>query len=180
MNLMNKQIQKCVDILQSQVKNLQNVNNFLYNLELSDESKDLYESVLSMMELYISKQQNEIINITNALERYNQVHYTEPEMDAMCIHSEYHELNLKYERLKKDHEDLQDLFVQVDFELDQIKYAKSLEESDPDYWDVQYEVNRIVSRDKYEALQKDYHLVVKELNRCVNDCLDLARQIDEQ
>jgi len=145
MNLLSKQIEKSLDSLQLQVKNIQ----------------------------------KEIDTVTELFENYTLVHYTEPEMDAMCIHSEYYELNQKYERLKKEHEDLQELFVKIDFELDEIKYAKSIDESDPDYWNIQYEVNGVVSKGKYEALQKDYHLVVKELNRCVNDCLNLARQIDE-
>jgi len=41
-------------------------------------------------------------------------------------------------------------------------------------------VNGVVQKGKYEALKKDYHLVVKELNKCVNQSLELARELDER
>jgi hypothetical protein len=135
---------------------------------------------LDSMQLQVENIQKEINTLSESLENYNLIHYTEPEMNAMYIHSEYYELNQKYERLKKEHEDLQELFVKIDFELDEIKYAKYIDESDPDYWNIQYEVNGVVPKGKYEALKKDYHLVVKELNKCVNESLELARELDER
>jgi len=135
---------------------------------------------LDSMQLQVENIQKEINTLSESLENYNLIHYTEPEMNAMYIHSEYYELNQKYERLKKEHEDLQELFVKIDFELDEIKYAKYIDESDPDYWNIQYEVNGVVPKGKYEALKKDYHLVVKELNKCVNQSLELARELDER
>ena len=142
-------------------------------------SKQMQKS-LDSMQLQVENIQKEINTLSESLENYNLIHYTEPEMNAMYIHSEYYELNQKYERLKKEHEDLQELFVKIDFELDEIKYAKYIDESDPDYWNIQYEVNGVVPKGKYEALKKDYHLVVKELNKCVNESLELARELDER
>ena len=91
--------------------------------------------------------------------------YTEEELDAMCDAAEqeskeqiyknyraaideYNKLNDKYKALAESHEELQNLFYSVDYELDELKV-------------------------KYDQCQKNYHTVVTNVMNSKSDKIDL-------
>ena len=91
--------------------------------------------------------------------------YTDEELDAMCDAAEqeskeqiyknyraaideYNKLNDKYKALAESHEELQNLFYSVDYELDELKV-------------------------KYDQCQKNYHTVVNNVMNSKSDKIDL-------
>jgi chromosome segregation ATPase len=71
-----------------------------------------------------------------------------------AVIDEYNKLQTEYNELRYDHEALQDLFVQEEYEHDEMKV-------------------------KYNESQKNYQAVVHELRECVDQIDDLQAQVLE-
>ena len=96
--------------------------------------------------------------------------YTDEELNAMCDAAEqeskeqiyknyraaideYNKLNDKYKALAESHEELQNLFYSVDYELDELKV-------------------------KYDQCQNNYHVTVKMLKEITEQNLEVEGQVD--
>ena len=116
----------------------------------SNGDKQLVDAAVVLFEHYIDVQDRAFVKAWNTVIREpNQYKYTDDELDAMCDAAEleqtqknyraaideYNKLQDKYNDLKIEHEALQCLFVQEEYDHDELKV-------------------------EYDKVQKDYHTVV--------------------
>ena len=115
----------------------------------SDGDKQLVDAAVVLFEHYIDVQDRAFVRAWNAVIREPNLQYTDDELDAMCDAAEleqtqknyraaideYNKLQDKYNDLKMEHEALQCLFVQEEYDHDELKV-------------------------EYDKLQKDYHTIV--------------------
>lgn len=116
----------------------------------SNGDKQLVDAAVVLFEHYIDVQDRAFVKAWNTVIREpNQYKYTDDELDAMCAAAEleqtkknyraaideYNQLQDKYNDLKMEHEALQCLFVQEEYDHDELKV-------------------------KYDEVKKNYHILV--------------------
>jgi hypothetical protein len=115
----------------------------------SSGNKELVDAAVVLFEHYIDVQDRAFVRAWNTVIREPNLQYTDDELDAMCDAAEleqtqknyraaideYNKLQDKYNDLKMEHEALQCLFVQEEYDHDELKV-------------------------EYDKLQKDYLTVV--------------------
>lgn len=140
------------------------ITNFIQVRDLvrdNIEDPKVLDMAVQLLEHYIDKQDKAfdkawdkvVNNSSGAILDNTHPKYTDKELNAMCDHAAYQEskeqiyknyraaidewnkLNDKYKALAESHEELQNLFYSVDYELDELKV-------------------------KYDEVQKNYHTVV--------------------
>ena len=125
----------------------------------SDGDKQLVDAAVVLFEHYIDVQDRAFVRAWNAVIREPNLQYTDDELDAMCDAAEleqtqknyraaideYNKLQDKYNDLKMEHEALQCLFVQEEYDHDELKV-------------------------EYDKLQKDYHTIVTNVLNNKYDC----------
>lgn len=142
----------------------------------ADDNPDMIKAALILLEHYIENQDqvfvtawNEVIRKPESIQEQKEDKYTDEELDAMCNQAEldqvqleqskeqiyknyrasineYNKLNEKYKELTACYVELQDLFYNVDAELDELKVS-------------------------YEQCQSNYKIVVKSLKEKCNGIL---------
>jgi hypothetical protein len=111
----------------------------------SSGNKQLVDAAVVLFEHYIDVQDRAFVKAWNAVIKEPNTQYTDYELDAMCDASELSELKDKYNDLKYEHEALQCLFVQEEYDHDELKV-------------------------EYDKVQKDYHTVVTNIMNKEYDC----------
>jgi hypothetical protein len=101
----------------------------------SNGDKQLVDAAVVLFEHYIDVQDRAFVKAWNTVIKEPNLQYTDDELDAMCDAAELAELKDKYNDLKMEHEALQCLFVQEEYDHDELKV-------------------------EYDKVQKDYHTVV--------------------
>jgi hypothetical protein len=123
----------------------------------SNGDKKLVDAAIVLFEHYIDvhdrafvKAWNTVIKEPNTMPPWGHsdmeaLRYTDDELDSMCDAAELAELQDKYNDLKMEHEALQCLFVQEEYDHDELKV-------------------------EYDKVQKDYHTVVTNVLNNKYDC----------
>ena len=137
------------------------------------------EATVTLLEVFIEQQETafdkawkEVVlpNTETIQDKKYVAQYTEEELNAMCDAAEqeskeqiyknyraaideYNKLNDKYKALAESHEELQNLFYSVDYELDELKV-------------------------KYDQCQNNYHVTVKMLKEITEQNLEVEGQTD--
>ena len=114
----------------------------------SNGDKQLVDAAIVLFEHYIDVQDRAFVKAWNEVVKEKDdcmppwghsdmeaLRYTDDELDSMCDAAELAELQDKYNDLKMEHEALQCLFVQEEYDHDELKV-------------------------EYDKLQKDYHTIV--------------------
>ena len=101
----------------------------------SNGDKQLVDAAVVLFEHYIDVHDRAFVKAWNTVIKEPNLQYTDDELDAMCDAAELAELKDKYNDLKMEHEALQCLFVQEEYDHDELKV-------------------------EYDKVQKDYHTVV--------------------
>lgn len=93
--------------------NIQNAANMLRNFsnQVDQSYTDLYINIINMMDTYIAQLDDSLHDAIDPMD----------EMDMMCLDAENKQLKQQYNKLKEEHEDLQNLFVEVDEENNQLR-----------------------------------------------------------
>lgn len=111
------------DQLNTSLNDFINVKDLLSNFtsQVKSDYQPLYESVINMFDQYITKHDDLLNDLWYEIQSYNDDHYTDPEMDAMCLQQEVNSWKDNFIQLKHKYEELQNLFVEIDEENQYLK-----------------------------------------------------------